>query len=449
MRALATDLYQLTMAAGYFHRGLADTTATFELFVRKLPKQRRYLVACGIEDALDYLEGLRFEDDDIAFLAELPAMRAAMTREFIDYLRDFRFRGDVRTVREGTVVFGGEPMVQVRGSIIEAQLVETFLLSAVNHGTMIASKAARVIRAAGGASVLEFGTRRTHPDAALSAARAAYLVGFAGTSNVEAGKRYGLPVLGTAAHSWTMAHDDEEQAFANYAATFPDSTILLIDTYDTLRGAERAAKVVGAKLKGVRIDSGDLVAQSRAVRGILDAHGLTHTKILASGDLNEHAIAELRAAGAPFDSYGVGTELVCSKDAPALGGVYKVVEWSRGGSSRAIAKFAEGKATYPGAHQVQRTITANGELHDVLALVDEPLRAGATPLLELRLVGGQRTGKVESLAEARARTMATLAALPSRLHDLAPSDGPQVTLAQSAALLRLVDEVRASVGVAG
>jgi nicotinate phosphoribosyltransferase len=445
MRALATDLYQLTMAAGYFHRGLADTTATFELFVRKLPKNRRYLVACGIEDALDYLDGLRFEDDDLAFLRELPAMRAAMTREFIDYLRTFRFRGDVRAVREGTVVFGGEPMVQVRGSIIEAQLVETFLLSAVNHGTMIASKAARIVRAAGGASVLEFGTRRTHPEAALSAARAAYLTGFAGTSNVEAGRRYGIPVLGTAAHSWTMAHDDEEQAFANYAATFPESTILLIDTYDTLRGAERAARVVGERLKGVRIDSGDLVQQSREVRRILDAHGLRHTKILASGDLNEHSISELRAAKAPFDSYGVGTELVCSKDAPSLGGVYKVVEWSRAGKCRAIAKFAEGKATYPGAHQLQRTIGHDGELRDVLALQDEPLPDGAVALLEPRIVGGQRVAPPESLEDARRRTMASLSALPERLHELSPSDVSQVVLTQSPALLALVEQVRSSV----
>jgi nicotinate phosphoribosyltransferase len=445
MRALATDLYQLTMAAGYFHRGLAETTATFELFVRRLPRARRYLVACGIEDALDYLEHLRFEEEDIAFLRELPAMRDAMTPEFIDYLRTFRFRGDVKAVPEGTVVFAGEPMVQVRGSLIEAQMVETFLLSAVNHGTMIASKAARVVKAAAGKSVLEFGTRRTHPDAALGCARAAYLVGFAGTSNVEAGRRFGIPVVGTAAHSWTMAHDDEEAAFANYAAIFPKSTILLIDTYDTLRGAERAARVVGNNLKGVRIDSGDLAELSRGVRAILDAHGLQHTKILASGDLNEHTIADLISKGAPFDSFGVGTELVCSKDAPSLGGVYKVVEWQRGGARRAIAKFAEGKETYPGAHQVHRSVDADGELRDVLALADEPLPEGASGLLVPFLSKGLRTAPRETLATRRARAMAALAALPPRFHELAPSDTPALTLGVSPALASLTAEVRANV----
>lgn len=445
MRALATDLYQLTMAAGYFHRGLADTSATFELFVRKLPKARRYLVACGIEEALDYLEALRFEDDDIAFLRELPALKAAMTPAFVDYLRTFRFRGSVSAVSEGTVVFGGEPMIQVSGSIVEAQLVETFLLSAVNHATMIASKAARVVRAAGDAGVLEFGTRRTHPDAALTAARAAYLVGFVGTSNVEAGRRYGIPVLGTAAHSWTMAHDDEEQAFANYAATFPDSTILLIDTYDTRRGAERAARVVGEKLKGVRIDSGDLASVSKDVRAILDRHGLTHTKILASGDLNEHSIAELRAAGAPFDSYGVGTELVCSKDAPSLGGVYKVVEWTRGGLRRSIAKFAEGKATYPGAHQVYRRTRRDGELEDVLALATEPVPDGAEGLLSPRLEGGVRLAPRPRLEELRAHARRSLLALPERLHRLEATDEPLVVVTPSTALASLVSEVRAQV----
>jgi nicotinate phosphoribosyltransferase len=445
MRALATDLYQLTMAAGYFHRGLADTSATFELFVRKLPRNRRYLVASGIEESLDYLESLRFEDDDIAFLRELPSLKAAMTPAFVDYLRTFRFRGTVSAVAEGTVVFGGEPMIQVTGSIVEAQLVETFLLSAVNHATMIASKAARIVRAAGHASLLEFGTRRTHPDAALTAARSAFLVGFSGTSNVEAGRRFGIPVLGTAAHSWTMAHDDEEQAFANYAATFPDSTILLIDTYDTRRGAERAARIVGDKLKGVRIDSGDLATVSKNVRAILDRHGLHHTKILASGDLNEHSIASLREAGAPFDSYGVGTELVCSKDAPSLGGVYKVVEWERGGARRSIAKFAEGKATYPGAHEVYRRGRADGELEDVLALASEPMPDGFEPLLSRRLEGGVRLSVRPDLEGLRARAMASLAALPERLHLLEPSDKPAVVPTPSAALAKLVDDVRMTV----
>ncbi len=385
MDALRTDLYQLTMAAGYFHRGMTGAVATCEMFVRRLPRRRRYLLAMGLERLLGYLEGLRFDEEEIAYLATIPALRDAMTPAFSAYLRDFRFTGDVWAVPEGTVVFANEPMVRVRAPIVEAQIVETFLLSAINHATMVASKAARVVHAAGlqngptprpAAEVMEFGTRRTHPDAAVDAARAAYCAGFSGTSNVEAGRRFGVPVLGTAAHMWTMAHATEEEAFAGYVATFPSASILLIDTYDTLRGARRAAEVAGDKLKGVRLDSGDLYALSRAVRTILDEHGCPTARIVASGDLNEHRIAELRAAGAPIDVYGVGTDLVTSIDAPSLGGVYKLVEIDRGGETTPIAKFSEGKATLPGAHQVHRFHEGGRIVRDVIALADEPIESG-------------------------------------------------------------------------
>ena len=255
------------MAAGYFHRGMTGATATCEMFVRRLPRRRRYLVAMGLERALRYLEGLRFTDEEIAFLATVPSLRDAMTPGFAAYLRDLRFTGDVWAVPEGTAVFADEPLVRVRAPIVEAQLVETFLLSAINHATLIASKAARIVHAAGDAEVMEFGTRRTHPDAAVDAARAAYCAGFVGTSNVEAGFQFGVPVMGTAAHMWTMAHATEEEAFEGYVATFPSAAILLIDTYDTLRGAHRAAAIARDKLKGVRLDSGDLLGLSRAVRG--------------------------------------------------------------------------------------------------------------------------------------------------------------------------------------
>ena len=303
MDALRTDLYQLTMAAGYFHRGLTDGIATCEMFVRRLPRRRRYLLAMGLSRALQYLTELRFTEEEVAFLGTVPALRDAMTPAFAAYLRDLRFTGDVWAIPEGTAVFAGEPLVRVRAPIVEAQIVETFLLSAINHATLVASKAARVVHAAGSsgsppADVMEFGTRRTHPDAAVDAARAAYCAGFVGTSNVEAGLRWGVPVMGTAAHMWTMAHPSEEEAFAGYVATFPSASILLIDTYDTLRGARRAAAVAGDKLKGVRLDSGDLLALSRAVRIILDEHGCHSARIVASGDLNEHRIAELRAASA-------------------------------------------------------------------------------------------------------------------------------------------------------
>jgi nicotinate phosphoribosyltransferase len=419
--ALSTDLYQLTMAAGYFHRGMTGAVATCEMFVRRLPRRRRYLIAMGLERALEYLENLRFTEDEIAYLATVPALRDAMTPAFADYLRALRFTGDVDAMPEGTAAFAGEPLLRVRAPIVEAQIVETFLLSAVNHATMIASKAARVVDAAGSAAVIEFGTRRTHPAAAVDAARAAYAAGFAATSNVEAGRRFGVPVTGTAAHMWTMAHASEEEAFAGYTAVFPGASILLIDTYDTLRGAERAAKIAGDKLKGVRLDSGDLLALSRAVRVILDEHGCKTAQIVASGDLNEIRIAELRAAGAPIDTYGVGTDLVTSIDAPALGGVYKLVELEQNGQKRSIAKFSEGKGTFPGAHQVLRFHDAAGKIvRDLVALEGEPTDPtwgeAPSPLLIPVMRSGKRVAPAEPLATIRARASAARASLPAELH---------------------------------
>jgi nicotinate phosphoribosyltransferase len=417
--ALRTDLYQLTMAAGYFHRGMTAAVATCEMFVRRLPRRRRYLVAMGLERVLQYLEHLAFTEDEIAFLQTVPALRDAMTPDLCAFLRDLRFTGDIDAVPEGTAVFANEPLLRVRAPIVEAQIVETFLLSAVNHATMIASKAARVVLAAETAKVIEFGTRRTHPEAALDAARAAYAVGFVGTSNVEAGRRFGVPVMGTAAHMWTMAHPSEEAAFAAYTEVFPSASILLIDTYDTLRGAERAARIAKDKLRGVRLDSGDLASLSRAVRVILDEHGCRSAQIVASGDLNEHRIAELRRAGAPIDLYGVGTDLVASIDAPALGGVYKLVELERDGEAHPIAKFSEGKATFPGAHQVLRARDASGTLAgDVIALANEPpdrTWGAAEPLLVPAMRGGRRVAPAEPIAAVRARSERELRSLPAEL----------------------------------
>ncbi len=448
--ALATDLYQLTMAAGYFHRGMTSHVATCELFVRRLPDARRYLVALGVAELVRHVEELRFTDDDIAFLAGLPALRHAMTPDFVAYLRDFRFRGDLWSVPEGTMFFENEPIVRIRAPVIEAQIVETFTLALVNHATMIGSKAARVVSAAAGRGLFEFGTRRTHPDAAIDAARAAYAVGFAGTSNVEAGRRFGIPVVGPAAHMWTMVHPSEEAAFEGYFRVFPDSTILLIDTYDTPRGAERAARVCREKLRGVRLDSGDLDRLSREVRLILDREGAPQAKILASGDLNEHSIAGLVAAGAPIDSFGVGTELVCSVDAPALGGVYKLVELDDGKDRRPMAKFSEGKSTFAGVHQIYRITDAAGRYdRDVLALEDEapPTLAGgqlAHALLEPVLVAGERRQPAPSFAEVRARVAAGLAALPPIHRDLAPRspEGPRYRVEASSRARGVTDEVR-------
>ena len=451
MDALRTDLYQLTMAAGYFHRGLTSAIATCEMFVRRLPHRRRYLLAMGLERFLRYLDELRFTDEQIAYLGTVPSLRDAMTPAFADYLRRFRFTGEVWAVPEGTLVFANEPLVRVRAPIVEAQIVETFLLSAVNHATLVASKAARIVHAAGDAQVMEFGSRRTHPDAAVDAARAAYAAGFVGTSNVEAGMRYGVPVTGTAAHMWTMAHPSEEAAFEGYVATFPSATILLIDTYDTLRGARRAAAIAGDKLKGVRLDSGDLLSLSRGVRRILDEAGCPHAKIVASGDLNEHRIAELRREGAPIDTYGVGTDLVTSIDAPALGGVYKLVELERDGVTTPIAKFSEGKATFPGAHQIFRYREEGKLSRDLLALVDErpdDLHPGvAEPLLQPVLRGGIRIAPAEPLATVRARSAASLASLPAELLALeepAPSWTGYLPVA-SRRLVALLEQVRAQV----
>ncbi|MFT3770051.1 MAG: nicotinate phosphoribosyltransferase [Minicystis sp.] len=453
MDALRTDLYQLTMAAGYFHRGFAPAVATCEMFVRRLPRRRRFLLAMGVERLLRYLEELSFTEDEIAFLRTVPALRDAMSAEFCDYLRRFRFTGDAWAVREGTAVFATEPLVRIRAPIIEAQIVETFLLSVMNHATMIASKAARVVLAAGDAQVIEFGTRRTHPDAAVDAARAAYAAGFVGTSNVEAGMRFGIPVMGTAAHMWTMAHPSEEAAFEGYVATFPSASILLIDTYDTLRGAERAARVAREKLRGVRLDSGDLLALSRGVRSILDEHGCRATKIVASGDLNEYRIAELRAAGAPIDMYGVGTDLVTSIDAPSLGGVYKLVEMERDGAAMPIAKFSEGKGTLPGPHQVHRIRDAGGRLlRDVITLADEQpeTRPGeqAEALLVPVMAGGKRTAPAEPLAAIRGRAQAELGRLPPELLEI-PEPTPMWTPflpTTSRRLQDLVEVVRTRVG---
>jgi nicotinate phosphoribosyltransferase len=452
--ALLTELYQLTMAAGYFHTGMTERVATCEMFVRRLPKRRRYLVAMGLERVLDFLEHVRFTEEQIAFLATVPALKDAMTPAFQGFLRDLRFTGDVSAMPEGTVAFANEPLLRVTAPLIEAQLVETFVLSAVNHATMVASKAARVVRAAGSASVVEFGSRRTHPDAAVTAARSAYAVGCAGTSNVEAGMRFGVPVTGTAAHMWTMAHPSEEAAFEGYVRVFPSASILLIDTYDTLEGARRAAAIAKEKLKGVRLDSGDLNALSRGVRAILDEAGCTATKIVASGDLNEYKIAELRRAGAPIDVYGVGTDLVTSLDAPSLGGVYKLVEMGTGKDALPIAKFSEGKATLPGAHQVFRFRRADGALaRDVIALADEdpaplagPEGEGQTAeaLLAPVMRGGARVGAKETLEAIRARSLRELDALPPELHGL-EEDGPVFTASTSPRLVELIETVRARV----
>jgi nicotinate phosphoribosyltransferase len=356
--ALMTDLYQLTMAAGYRLSGM-DAEATFELFIRSLPENRSFLVAAGLEQAVEYLLGLAFDDDDLEWLRSLPVFRH-VDEAYFRYLREFRFTGDVWAVPEGTPVFANEPLLQVRAPLPQAQVLETFLLSVLHFQTLVASKASRVVLAAGGRGVVDFGTRRAHgPEAGVLAARAAYIAGCEGTSNLWAARAFGIPAVGTAAHSWTQAFATEQEAFQRYSELFPDSTVLLIDTYDTIRGARNAARI-GRGLQGVRIDSGDLLAQSRAVRELLDEEGLTETRIIVSGDLNEYRIRDLLEKQAPVDAFGVGTEMVTSMDQPALGAVYKLVERTQGDRKVYCVKLSRDKQTYPGRKQVWRFTDGEG-----------------------------------------------------------------------------------------
>ncbi len=413
MPALNTDLYELTMAAGYFLAGKAQEVATFELSVRRLPATRNFLLAAGLAQAIEYLQGLRFELDEVDYLRSLVQFQNAPP-EFFTYLRDLRFTGDLFAIPEGTPVFANEPLAIVRAPVIEAQMVETYLISTFSFQTAIASKAARCVFAANGRPVIEFGSRRAHgPQAGVLAARAAYIGGCSGTSNTESGKRFGIPVSGTAAHSWTMSFDHEHEAFAALQKLLGENTVLLLDTYDTIEGA-RLATQIGAPLWGVRLDSGDLVALSKQVRKILDAAGLTSAKIFATNDLDEHRVAEILASGAPIDAFGIGTKLATSEDAPSLSAVYKMVEIKRDGRTHYTAKFNDEKNTRPGAKQVYRLAD-----HDLIALQTECNPAyGNSPLLRPVLLGGELLEPLPTASEARERASRQVSALPPALRDL-------------------------------
>lgn len=436
-RALLVDLYELTMAAAYFEHRI-DCRATFELFVRQLPPERSYLVAAGIESALEYLESLRFTDDDIHFLRTQPVFRT-VSADFFDYLKTFRFTGEVLAIAEGSLVFAEEPILQVTAPVLEAQVVETYLLSVINFETLIASKAARVVDAARGRGVLEFGTRRAHgPEAGVRAARAAYVGGCVATSNVLAGSLFGIPLAGTAAHSWTQVFPTERESFEALLDTYPEHAILLIDTYDSLAGAETAA-TLGRKVPGVRLDSGDLIEKSRQVRAILDRHGHTSAKIVASGDLNEFKIEELLARGAPIDLFGVGTDLATSRDVPALSVVYKLVETERAGHTEYKTKFSDQKVHWPGRKQVFR-FSGDGQFdHDVIARATENF-ADALPLLQPVMQHGHRIAPPLPLAEVRARTLANVARLPKPHRAL--REATPYPVAKSPALDQLLEETR-------
>jgi nicotinate phosphoribosyltransferase len=406
--ALHTDLYELTMAAGYFAAGKTRNRATFELFVRHLPAHRRFVLAAGLAQAVEYLLGLRFTSEQIAYLRTLPQFANAPPG-FFDFLAELRFTGDLFAVPEGTPLFPSEPFLTVRAPIVEAQIAETYLLAAIGFQSMIATKAARVTRAALGRPVVEFGARRAHsPEAGVLAGRAAYIGGCVGTSNTEAGFRYGVPVFGTAAHSWVMSFAQEAEAFAQLQALLGDRCVYLIDTYDTLEGARRAA-ALGPPLWGVRLDSGNLGELAPAVRRILDEAGLREAKIMATGDLNEYKIHELLAARAPIDVFGVGTDLATSADAPFLGVVYKLVEIEAGSERRYPCKLSPGKHTLPGAKQIFRFAD-----HDVLGLAHECV-AGGEALARPVIIRGELVEPLPALAETRERAARLLAALPAGL----------------------------------
>ena len=384
--ALKTDLYELTMAAGYYMNGMRDLRATFELFCHKEPPERSYFIACGLGQAVEYILNLKFQDDEIDFLKSHPAFRH-VGKGFFDYLKSFRFTGDVWAMREGEPFFAKEPIIQVDAPVIEAQILETHLLSIMHIESLVATKASRVVRAAScdgmARGVVDFGSRRAHgPEAAVLAARAAYIAGCLGTSNVHAGRQFGIPIYGTMAHSWIETFDNEEEAFLKYHKAFPENTILLIDTYDTVKGARKA---IGIKkdIKGVRIDSGNLDSLSRRVRKILDSSGMKGAKIIASGNLNEYKISDLVERKAPIDIFGVGTDLVTSRDLPSLDVIYKLVQIAKGGVVKFKAKTSPGKETVPGRKQVFRVSRKDGTFSkDVIGLFSERPPKGSRPLLE-------------------------------------------------------------------
>jgi nicotinate phosphoribosyltransferase len=404
MNGLLTDLYELTMSAGFFQAGLSHQIATFEFFVRRLPEKRDFLLAAGLPQVVDYLLNFSFVPADIDYLRSLPQFTNA-DPAFFEFLRNLRFTGDLYAVPEGTPLVAGEPFLTVRAPLIQAQIPETFLLSSIAFETMIATKAARVVEAAAGRPCIEFGTRRAHsPEAGVLAGRAAYIGGCAGTSNTLTGQRFGVPVFGTAAHSWVQSFPSELQAHRELQALLGTHTVYLVDTYDTLDGA-RAAASLGQPLWGVRLDSGDLAGLSRAVRRVFDDAGLTSAKIMASGDLDEYKIRELLATGAPIDAFGVGTELATSADAPTLGAVYKLVEIG----VRPTAKFSPEKATLPGAKQIYRLPD-----RDVLALAAENIDLpGAEPLIRPVILHGRLLEPLPDVDAARAHAAESLKRLPA------------------------------------
>jgi nicotinate phosphoribosyltransferase len=433
VNGLLTDLYELTMAAGYVQAGLAERRATFELSIRRLPQGRSFVLAAGLQQAADYLNGLRFDEREIEYLRGLPQFERA-PRAFFERLAGLRFTGDVWGVPEGTPVFAGEPVLNVRAPLIEAQIAETYLLSTISFQSLVATKAARVVEAATGRAVVEFGTRRAHsPEAGVLAGRAAYLGGCIGTSNTLAGFRYGIPVYGTAAHSWVLAFPEEIEAHRQLQRLLGPHAVYLVDTYDSLTGTRLAASL-GPPLWGVRLDSGDLVELSRAVRQVLDGAGLANANIMASGDLNEWKIRDLVRAGAPIDAFGVGTELATSADAPSMGAIYKLVELETEQGRRYTAKFSHEKITLPGSKQVFRYAA-----RDVVGCAGEQ-HPEAEPLLRPVILRGKLVEPLPDATAARGYAVQALGRIPEAHRRMEKPEPYPVEY--SAELLALLESAR-------
>jgi nicotinate phosphoribosyltransferase len=432
MNGLLADLYELTMAAGYFEAGKVSQKATFEFSIRRLPPNRNFILAAGLPEVVDYLLNLSFTREEIDYLRGLPQFANA-SPEFFEYLARFRFTGDLFSVPEGTPLFAGEPLLVIRAPIIEAQIPETYVLSAITFPTLVATKAVRCVEAAGGREVVEFGTRRAHtPEAGVIGARAAYLGGCSGTSNALAGFRYGIPVMGTVAHSWVMSFAGEAKAFRLLQRLMGAHTIQLIDTYNTLEGVRLAAQL-GEPIWGVRLDSGDLLTLSREVRAILDEAGLRHAKIVASGDLDENKIRDLVTGGAPIDSFGVGTQLATSADAPAMSAIYKLVELDVNGIQRFTSKLSEDKVSLPGAKQIFRDVA-----RDVVARSGECGRGEA--LLRPVILAGRLVEPLPTLEAARRRAVESLRNLPAALRQLESAESWPVIYSRE--LRELIEQTR-------
>ena len=435
---LFTDLYELTMAQAYYCQGMHQP-ATFGLTVRSYPPNRGYLVSAGLDDVLDYLSRLHFDDEAVAYLDSLGMFRP----DFLDYLRGVRFTGSVRAIPEGRLFFADEPLLEITAPIIEAQLAETYVINQMNLQASLATKAARCVWAAQGRGIADFASRRTHgSDAAMKMARASYIAGFSSTSNVLAASHYGIPPAGTMAHSFVSSFPSELDAFRSYASSFPDHTTLLIDTYDTVAGVFNAVSVAkeleaeGRRLAGVRLDSGNYAKLSFQVRHVLDDHGLDYVRIVVSGGLDEYELENLLEARAPIDLFGVGTKAGVSADAPWSDMVYKLV-WFDG---RPVMKLSEGKMSLPGSKQIFRR-QEGGELSgDIIGLQEESGPVGSEPLLQEVMSGGVRTSPPPALGELRDSLGEEFASLPNHFKSL--SRPPQFPVSISPRLQRMTAEAR-------